>query len=107
VNDWLDMTQYPNLDPNDAVSGAVLSELRDVLLGHELTPLPDGLWHQALAGATGTGETVDNAGGGWDSPGSGNQGSWWLEHQPEGSASHHLPPDPHHMSDPHVDGGHW
>jgi hypothetical protein len=111
VSDWLDMTRYPNLDPDDAVPGATLTELRGVLLGHQVAPLPDGQWHAALGAATGTGESAEGvaggggpAGGGW---GTGHLGSWWLEHQPDNGAGHHPLPDPHDATDPHDDGGHW
>jgi hypothetical protein len=30
---WLDMSRYPELDPDEAVPPAVLERLRDVLLG--------------------------------------------------------------------------
>ncbi len=111
MSDWLDMTRYANLDPDDAVPGATLSELREVLLSHELAPLPDGVWHAALGGATGTAEPATGAadgaaGGGWAGPGSGHLGSWWLEHQAGGGANH-PPPNPHDVTDPHLDGGHW
>jgi hypothetical protein len=111
VSDWLDMTRYANLDPDDAVPGATLRELREVLLGHELAPLPDGVWNAALGAATGTAEPAfgaadSAAGGGWGSPG-GHLGSWRLEHQPDGGADHHPPPNWHHVTDPHFDGEHW
>ena len=112
MSDWLDMTRYANLDPDDAVTGATLSEMREVLLGQELAPLPDGVWHAALGAATGTAEPASGAadgaaGGGRDSPGDAHLGSWSPEHQPDGGADHHPPPDPHDVTDPHFGGEHW
>jgi len=106
------MTRHANLDPDDAVPGATLRELREVLLGHELAPLPDEVWRAALGAATGTAESASGAAdgaarGGWGSPGGGHLGSWWLEHQPDAGADHHPPSDPHDVTDPHLDGEHW
>jgi hypothetical protein len=108
VSDWLDMSRFPNLDPDDAVPGATLSEMRDVLLGHELAPLPDGVWHTALDAATGTAEPASGAPeGSWVAAGGGHITSWWPEHQDDAGAGHQPPPDPHDVTDPHFDGGHW
>jgi hypothetical protein len=110
VSDWLDMTRYPNLDPDDAVTGATLGELREVLLGHGVAPLPDGVWHAALGAATGTAEpaaeAADGASDSSGSPAGGHLGSWWPEHQPGGGADHH-PPDTRDVTDPHFGGDHW
>jgi hypothetical protein len=111
VSDWLDMTRYPNLDPDDAVTGARLSELREVLLGHGLSPLPDGAWHAALGAATGTAEPAhdpadDGMAGGLGRPDDGHLGSWWPEHQPDGGAGHPAP-ETRDVTDPHFGGDHW
>jgi hypothetical protein len=37
---WLDMSRYPDLDPDEALAPEVLGRLRDILLGHE--PLERG-----------------------------------------------------------------
>jgi hypothetical protein len=112
MSDWLDLTRYPNLDPDDAVPGATLSELREVLLGHEISPLPPGAWHAALSAATGpageSGHLAGEAPGAeWDRPGDGHLGPAWLEHQPDGLADHHAPSDHDGMPDPNWPGGHW
>lgn len=106
MSDWLDMARYPNLDPDDAVTGARLSELREVLLGHGLAPLPDGAWHAALGAATGTAEPADDPADGSGGPADGHLGSWWAEHQIDAGADHHQA-DTHNVTDPHFGGDHW
>jgi hypothetical protein len=51
---WLDMSHYPNLDPELAVAAPVLKALRDILLASDLTVLPASTWVAALREALGT-----------------------------------------------------
>jgi len=51
---WLDMSRYPNLDPELAVDAPVLEALRDILHTSDLAPLPTGTWIAILREVLGT-----------------------------------------------------
>jgi hypothetical protein len=44
ADDWLDMSRYPELDPDQAVPPPGLGRLIEILLGHELGPPPGVSW---------------------------------------------------------------
>lgn len=46
---WLDLSRYPNLDPDHAVEPAHLDALRAAVNVPQVT-FPDDLWHHLLAG---------------------------------------------------------
>jgi hypothetical protein len=52
---WLDMSQYPNLDPDVAVAASVLSALRDILHAPGVPILPASTWIAVLREVLGTG----------------------------------------------------
>jgi hypothetical protein len=49
---WLDMSAYPNLEPEDAVPDDVLGVLRDVLRAPGVEPLHPDAWQAVLHDAT-------------------------------------------------------
>jgi len=106
---WLDMDGYPELDLDPA--DPVLGQVRDILRGHEVAPLPDGAWEAALHAAIGESEPGDVS---WSAdPDTGAGGLWWTDQVPDIGVDHYPrpgrdePTDPHWPTDPHFDGGHW
>jgi hypothetical protein len=41
---WLDMSRYPDLDPDQALPPPGLGRLIEIRLGHKLGPLPEFSW---------------------------------------------------------------
>jgi hypothetical protein len=117
---WLDMSRYPDLDPDQAVPDSVVGLMRDFLLGHEVAPLPDQAWDAALGAALlahggdpGTAPGTDVPGHG-TGDGTGDEGAHpgpWLPDDLAGGHGDALPgpllDDAHTNGDPHFGGGHW
>lgn len=58
---WLDMSRYPNLDPELAVAIPVLQALRDILHTSDLALLPPSTWVGLLREVLGRAERPDPA----------------------------------------------
>lgn len=106
--EWLVMSSYPNLGPDDALPAGALAALRGALHANQIAPMPPGVWETALRHAlhspgdpspaphgasesharpaeSGTGH-ADVAGHSYGAGESGGAGSW-QEHDP-GSWGH-------------------
>jgi hypothetical protein len=53
ADEWLDMSRYPSLDPEDGVPDTRLARLREILRGHEVPPLTGRSWAAMIRGALG------------------------------------------------------
>jgi hypothetical protein len=108
---WLDMNGYASLDPDYALPGAMLGELRDVLLGHAVAPLSDGTWQETLAAATASGEPPGDTASAWTGADGTHQAPgepWWQDHGTGGiDGTAHHPLTESHDTNPYFDGGHW
>lgn len=58
---WMDMSRYPNLDPDHALPVGTLAALHDILHTWNPAPLPTDTWTQALDQATNPAAHLDTS----------------------------------------------